>query len=138
MKLLTILISGLILIDFAHADWVCNDHNSELNDDGEITICGQSTDNTVDAAKKWSFHEAHMEFWRLCMASNTCKGYEVSIVPERMDCVEKPFNGLIYKSRWTCKRSVRFIIDRSGHKCDETGRDMFKGCPMNRMPFDGV
>lgn len=133
------LIMASIICDLAQAEqWSCNDNSSRLIDDGEVQVCGTSTDNTVETAKAWAFHEAHMEFWRMCMASSTCKGYEVSMTPGRMECTEKPYRGLIYKSRWTCKRSVTFTIDRSKRPCDENGKERFKGCPMNRMPFDGV
>jgi hypothetical protein len=127
----------LILADFARADWVCADHASVLKDDGEITICGEAWGMGSDEAKKWAFHQAHLEFWRMCMASSTCKGYEVSIVPGRMECskVKAKFKDYLGREKWACKRAVTFVIDRSKEQCRE---NLNHPCQMNRMPDDGV
>lgn len=139
MRIILIVLACL-LYDRALADWACDSNNTVLNDDGEVTVCGQGKGMDAEEAKKEAFHAAHLEFWRLCQASSTCKGYEVSLNPERMECTEKTIKYVSYygPSRWTCKRSIRFMVDRSKRPCDENGRDRYKGCPMNKMPFDGV
>lgn len=132
------LLSSLSL-DAAQADWVCDSNTSKMNNsDGTgVTVCGSGVGPKIDDAKARALHEAHMEFWRLCMISASCKGYPVSIIPQRTECEEKNKRTGSY-TRFSCRRSFTFIIDRSARQCDEDGRDMFRGCPMNQMPFDGV
>lgn len=133
-----ILVIGILMFDRAIAKetWFCTEEASQLSGNGDLKACGKGLGATEQIARQRAFHEAHMEFWKLCQASSTCKGYQVSIVPGRETCEEKksPPTGYIEYTRWTCYRMLTFIVDRSKAPCDERGKDMFHGCPMNQRP----
>lgn len=136
-----ILILMTILVTFkaqAKEDWFCTQESSGLVDEGEVKACGTAHSFDEGIAKAKALTEARREFWRLCMASDTCKGYPVSIIPGRTTCETRkgPKSDYIANEydRYTCTRMVTFIVDTSARQCDPNGKERFKGCPMNEFP----
>lgn len=66
-------------------DWICKSESSQLVD-GALHACGIGEGKDENEARAKAFENARAEFLRVCGASDTCKGRQVSVEPKRTTC----------------------------------------------------
>lgn len=104
MKRVSLTMIIAIVVPIKSWAWFCDEASSQRI--GQIyQVCGVAKNKDEQVARQQALDAAFTEFATLCEKDDTCRGFETSVDPQRVDC--KKING-----ESECRRMVEIEVSR--------------------------